>query len=178
MQSAVMLSENASDDVDGAAEAKPRILVVDDVADNRDILVRRLVRRNFDVAEAVGGQDALKQIAESDFDLILLDVMMPDLSGTEVLKRLRDDRRYDNMPVIMVTAKSQSEDVVESLGLGANDYITKPVDFEIAVARINTQLERKRAADAVLNEKYKLETKARALDEKLESASIELANET
>ena len=173
-----MLSENASDDVDGAAEAKPRILVVDDVADNRDILVRRLVRRNFDVAEAVGGQDALKQIAESDFDLILLDVMMPDLSGTEVLKRLRDDRRYDNMPVIMVTAKSQSEDVVESLGLGANDYITKPVDFEIAVARINTQLERKRAADAVLNEKYKLETKARALDEKLESASIELANET
>lgn len=178
MQNAAILAENVSGNADRVNQAKPRILVVDDVADNRDILVRRLVRRNFEVAEAVGGEDALKQIAEGNFDLVLLDVMMPDLSGTEVLRRVRADRKYDNMPVIMVTAKSQSEDVVENLKMGANDYVTKPVDFEIAVARINTQLERKRAAEATLDEKSKLEDKARVLDEELENTAQRLAKET
>lgn len=157
---------------------KPRILVVDDVADNREILTRRLVRRNFEVVEAVGGQDALDKIAGSAFDLVLLDIMMPDISGVQVLERVRADPAHANLPIIMVTAKSQSEDVVESLALGANDYVTKPVDFEVALARINTQLARKRIADAAEVEKQKLESRSLALDEKLEDASARLAEET
>ena len=126
---------------------KPRILVVDDVADNRDILVRRLERRGFEAREATGGADALAKLAAEDFDVVLLDIMMPDVGGNEVLRRIRETKSDAELPVIMVSAKSQSEDVVESLNLGANDYVTKPIDFSVALARINTQLERKRAAD-------------------------------
>lgn len=158
-------------------QAKPRVLVVDDVADNREILTRRLVRRNFDVVEAVGGEDALARIAGDSFDIVLLDIMMPDLSGNEVLERVRADPAHADLPVIMVTAKSQSDDVVSSLALGANDYITKPVDFDVALARINAQLERKRRAEETLREKERLEKHSLVLDEKLESASQRLAEE-
>ncbi len=160
-----------------AAEAAPRILVVDDVADNREILTRRLVRRGFEVSEAVGGEDALRQIAQASFDVVLLDIMMPDLSGTEVLQRLRANPAYADLPIIMVTAKSQSEDVVSSLSLGANDYITKPVDFDIALARINAQVERKRAFEATLKEKKRLEQHSLVLDYKLEDTAYKLAEE-
>ncbi len=160
-----------------AAEAAPRILVVDDVADNREILTRRLVRRGFEVSEATGGEDALRQIAQASFDVVLLDIMMPDLSGTEVLQRLRANPAYADLPIIMVTAKSQSEDVVSSLSLGANDYITKPVDFDIALARINAQVERKRAFEATLKEKKRLEQHSLVLDYKLEDTAYKLAEE-
>ncbi len=159
-------------------QVKPRILVVDDVADNREILTRRLVRRNFEVVEAVGGEDALAKIAASSFDIVLLDIMMPDLTGNEVLQRVRADPAHSDLPVIMVTAKSQSDDMVSSLALGANDYITKPVDFEVALARINGQLERKRRADETLREKQRLEKQSLVLDEQLESASQKLAEES
>jgi len=128
-------------------QTSSRILVVDDVADNRDILTRRLVRRGFEVDEAVGGEDALVKIAANSYDVILLDVMMPDLNGNEVLKRIRMVYDKTRLPVIMVTAKSQSENVVESLNIGANDYITKPVDFAIALARINSQVSLKKETD-------------------------------
>jgi len=135
---------------DGTAATgqKPRILVVDDVADNRDILARRLVRRGFEATEATGGADALEKLEAQTFDVVLLDIMMPDVGGNDVLRRIRSQKSDVELPVIMVSAKSQSEDVVESLNLGANDYVTKPIDFSVALARINTQLERKRAADA------------------------------
>lgn len=179
MQNALAFSPaHPSEDVASAPQAKPRILVVDDVSDNREILTRRLVRRNFEVVEATGGEDALARIAESSFDIVLLDIMMPDLSGNEVLQRLRANPEHANLPIIMVTAKSQSEDVVSSLALGANDYITKPVDFEVAMARINAQLERKRVADKTLREKKLLEQHSLVLDEKLESASLMLAEES
>ncbi len=129
-------------------DMRPQLLVVDDVFDNRDILTRRLIRRGFDVAEAAGGIEALEKLAQAPFDLVLLDVMMPDLSGVEVLKHIRETRTPLQLPVIMVTARSGSEEARESLALGANDYVTKPVDFAVALARINEQLARKRAADA------------------------------
>jgi diguanylate cyclase (GGDEF)-like protein len=162
----------------GVPQTKPRVLVVDDVADNRDILTRRLVRRGFEVVEAVGGHDALAKIAADTYDIVLLDIMMPDLSGNEVLQQVRADPAYANMPIIMVTAKSQSEDVVSSLSLGANDYITKPVDFEVALARINAQLERKRMADAALQETRRLEQRSLVLDEKLDATALQLAEES
>jgi diguanylate cyclase (GGDEF)-like protein len=164
-----------------SSELRPRILVVDDVFDNRDILTRRLIRRGFEVEEASGGLEALQKIDGGEFDLVLLDIMMPDLSGNEVLRKIRETRSPIQLPVIMVTAKSHSEDVVESLDFGANDYVTKPVDFAVALARINSQILRKRQAEAtqaaseMKAEQFHREAEERAAA--LETATTDLANE-
>ena len=148
-------------------ERKPQLLIVDDIADNRSILVRRFERRGFEVTEAGGGAEALALIAARAFDVVLLDVMMPEIDGIEVLKRCRERFSPVELPIIMVTAKSQSEDIVGALALQANDYVTKPVDFPIALARVNVQLERKQANDAL--------TLAHALlEERVEQRTSEL----
>lgn len=125
-----------------------RLLVVDDIRENREILRRRFERHGFEVIEAAGGIEALNLIDRESVDLVLLDVMMPDLAGLEVLARIRSRYPAGVLPVIMVTAKTQSEDIVEALKCGANDYITKPVDFSIALARVTTQLDRKQAEES------------------------------
>jgi diguanylate cyclase (GGDEF)-like protein len=125
-----------------------RVLVVDDGEDNRIILNRRLTKRGFEVVEADNGLAALALIAEQSFDLVLLDIMMPGIDGIEVLKRIRTTLSPDHLPVLMVTAKAGNTDIIEALELGANDYITKPVDFPIAMARIKTQIARKQAQQA------------------------------
>lgn len=125
--------------------SKPRLLIVDDIFDNRAVLGRRFERRGYEVIEADCGGRALELIAAESFDVVLLDVMMPDMDGREVLRHIRHTHNSVALPVIMVTAKSQSEDVVEALTLGANDYITKPVDFAVALARVHVQVGRKRA---------------------------------
>lgn len=127
------------------------LLLVDDEALNRDMLSRRLTHHGFRVDVADDGPAALRSIAADLPDLVLLDIMMPGMSGVEVLQAVRAMYAPDQLPVIMVTALKDSEDVVESLRLGANDYITKPVDFPIAMARINGQLTRK-AAESALRE--------------------------
>ena len=129
--------------------ANPRLLVVDDIADNRAVLARRFRRRNFDIVEAEGGLRALELVAAGGFDAVLLDITMPDLNGLEVLRQIRLSHSPERLPVIMVTANSQSADIVEALGLGANDYVAKPVDFPIALARVTAQVERKRAGEAL-----------------------------
>jgi diguanylate cyclase (GGDEF)-like protein len=129
--------------------AKPRLLVVDDIADNRNILSRRFQKRNFEIVEADCGMTALELIAAGSFDTILLDVMMPDMSGLEVLRRIRSGYSPEALPVIMVTANNQSADVVEALELGANDYVAKPVEFAVALARVKAQVERKRTGEAL-----------------------------
>lgn len=128
---------------------KPRLLIVDDVFDNRAVLGRRFERRGYAVFEADSGMRALEMIAAEGFDVVLLDVMMPDLDGRDVLRRIRETHSAVSLPVIMVTARTQSEDVVEALSLGANDYITKPVDFGVALARVQTQVGRKQAEEQV-----------------------------
>ena len=125
----------------------PRLLIVDDLGINRELLARRFEARGYRVTEADGGARALQLIAEQPFDLVLLDVMMPDVDGRDVLRRIREERSASVLPVIMVTARSESADVVEALELGANDYITKPVDFAVAWARVEAQVGRKRAED-------------------------------
>ncbi len=142
---------------------QPRVLVVDDVYDNRDILTRRLTRRGFAVDEASGGIEALEKLKARSFDLVLLDIMMPDMCGNAVLRAIRQSHSALQLPVIMVTAKSHSEDVVESLDLGANDYVTKPVDFTVALARINSQLARKFAAEEESLARRAVEQKAAEL---------------
>ena len=118
-----------------------KLLVVDDNEMNRDMLSRRLSRLGHTVVTAEDGHQALDLIEQQEFDMILLDIMMPGLSGLEVLKILRQTYSTAELPVIMVTAKGESEDVVSSLKLGANDYVIKPLDFPVVLARVQIQLE-------------------------------------
>jgi diguanylate cyclase (GGDEF)-like protein len=131
------------------ANPNPRLLIVDDISDNRAILMRRFQRRGFEVVEADSGFAAIELINRESFDLVLLDVMMPGIDGIETLKRIRSQQSASALPVIMVTAKSESNNIVDALELGANDYVTKPVDFAVALARVNTQISRKRAEQQV-----------------------------
>jgi diguanylate cyclase (GGDEF)-like protein/PAS domain S-box-containing protein len=125
------------------------LLVVDDNEDNRDALSRRLMQRGYAVQVAAGGEEALALIASQVFDLILLDVEMPGMSGLEALKRLRATYSQTQLPVIFVTARAQAPDVIQGLQCGANDYVTKPVDMPVAIARIETQLSHRRAVDSL-----------------------------
>jgi len=104
------------------------ILVVDDLPANRELMSRRLERSGFRVVCAASGPEALEVLKRGPVDLVLLDIMMPGMTGFEVLKTVRLARSPAALPVIMVTAKTDSEDVVEALSLGANDYVTKPVE--------------------------------------------------
>ena len=125
--------------------ANATLLLVDDDAMNRDALARRLTRSGYKVLTADGGAAALRMIREHRIDAVLLDVMMPGMSGLETLRHLREFRSVADLPVIMVTAKDESSDVVEALDLGANDYVTKPVDFAVALARIRAHVMTRRA---------------------------------
>jgi diguanylate cyclase (GGDEF)-like protein len=138
-----------SDTADDNTSVRARLLIVDDISDNRTILTRRFQRRGFDVVEAECGLTAIELIHKESFELVLLDVMMPGMDGIETLKRIRSQNSASALPVIMVTAKSESANIVDALELGANDYVTKPVDFAVALARVNTQISRKRAVERV-----------------------------
>ena len=127
-------------------EGQPHtILVVDDHQNNRDLIGRRLERAGYRVVLAENGPEGLDAVQNGGIDLVVLDVMMPGLSGIDVLQILRKSYSTAELPVIMATAKDQSEDMVEALSNGANDYVTKPLDFPVILARIEAQL-RTRAA--------------------------------
>jgi class 3 adenylate cyclase/ActR/RegA family two-component response regulator len=120
--------------------ATGEILVVDDNELNRDMLSRRLRSRGYAVTVAEDGARALERVASGSFDLVLLDIMMPGLSGIDVLQRLRERYSREELPVIMATARDQADDVVEALKAGANDYVTKPLDFPVVLARTELQI--------------------------------------
>ncbi len=121
------------------------LLLIDDDEMNRDALSRRLERAGYTVLTAEGGERGLELLSAHRVDAVLLDIMMPGMSGIETLRRIRDVRPLSELPVIMVTAKDASDDVVEALDLGANDYVTKPVNFATALARIRAQVATRRA---------------------------------
>ena len=152
-----------------------RLLIVDDIEDNRVILGRRFVRRGFRVAEANCGRQALEYIERHEFDAVLLDINMPDMDGMEVLRRTREIRSMDALPVIMCTANHASEDVVHALEAGANDYVTKPVDLSVALARILAQVERKRANDKLARAQAALSAMNEDLEGRVEARTRELA---
>jgi diguanylate cyclase (GGDEF)-like protein/PAS domain S-box-containing protein len=137
------------------------LLVVDDNAENRDMLGRRLERAGYSVVLAENGPEALRIIEEKTISLVLLDIMMPGMSGIEVLKILRATHSPVQLPVVMVSSLTESNEVVEALNLGANDYITKPIDFPVAVARIKMQVTRKHSEEAIRKseERYALAAK-------------------
>ena len=118
-----------------------RLLVVDDNEDNRDMLARRLRRRGYEVSTAESGAEALDLISSAvHFDAVLLDVMMPDITGLEVLAKLRTRFSKEQLPVVMATARSDSEDVVEALRLGANDYVIKPINLDEVISALEVAL--------------------------------------
>jgi len=119
---------------------KRHILVVDDTEDNRTLLEHFLQTSGFETQTAAGGEEALELIAEDPPAAILLDMMMPVVSGIDVVRRLRGEERFAGLPVIMVTARSESRDIVEALRAGASDYVTKPIDFNVLMARLDTHL--------------------------------------
>src|SRR5262249_61849758 len=110
------------------------ILVVDDNEMNRDMLSRRLRAKGYPVAVAEDGHAALRLVDEQAFEAVLLDVMMPGLSGFEVLTRLRTTYSRSELPVIIATALDQSDGMVEALPLGPNDYVTNPLDFALLLS--------------------------------------------
>lgn len=124
-----------------------RILVVDDVASNRDLLSRRLRREGHRVVTAESGRSALARLAEDEFDLILLDILMPDMNGIQMLSRLKSEERWQHIPVIMISGLSEVTAVARCIEAGADDYLTKPFNPILLRARINSTLEKKRWLD-------------------------------
>lgn len=131
----------------GRAGRTGHILVVDDIENNRDLLARHLENDGHTVSLANGGREALAMADRGDIDAILLDLMMPDLNGFEVLARLKADGRTETIPVIMISALDEQEKAVQCLEIGAEDYLTKPFNAVLLRARINASLERKQAQD-------------------------------
>jgi adenylate cyclase len=128
-----------------------RILVVDDSEDNRYTLARRLRREGWtDLVMAENGREALDRIGQERFDLVLLDIMMPDVNGYEVLERLKADSRTRDIPILMISAVTEFESVVRCIELGAEDYLPKPFNPVLLKARIGACLEKKRLHDQEL----------------------------
>lgn len=123
------------------------LLVVDDNEMNRDLLTRRLRRQGHDVVTAVNGVDALQQLETRYFDLILLDIMMPEMNGFEVLERLKKHEKWQYIPVIVISAADDMENIVRGIELGAEDYLNKPFNPMLLKARIQASLEKKRLVD-------------------------------
>jgi class 3 adenylate cyclase len=128
-------------------KANARILVVDDHESNRDILARRLTRDTHHVVTAENGEAALALVEREQFDLVLLDLLMPGMSGYEVLERLKCDPRHSEIPVLMISALNEIESAVRCIEAGAEDYLAKPFDPVLLRARVNACLEKKRLRD-------------------------------
>lgn len=132
---------------DARPQETGRILVVDDNVSNRDLLFRRLSHDGHVVSKAASGRQALETLAIEDFDLILLDLMMPDLNGFQVLERLKADERLRDVSVIMISGLQETDSVIRCIEAGAEDYLAKPFNPVLLRARISACLERKRWRD-------------------------------
>ena len=123
-----------------ATSGQRLLLVVDDIVENRNLLSRYFGSRGFQTAQADCGATALGLIKRQRFDAVLLDIVMPEIDGIEVLKRIREVNPKAELPVIMVSAKSANMDISLALDLGANDYITKPINLADALAKVQRHL--------------------------------------
>ena len=124
-----------------------RLLVVDDNEMNRDVLTRRLQKHGHETSTAENGRAALEALQGAEFDLVLLDVMMPELDSREVLARMKADDALRHIPVIMISASEEIETVVRCIELGAEDYLPKPFNPTLLKARVDASLEKKRLRD-------------------------------
>lgn len=143
------------------------VLVVDDSRTNLNVIGARVGQAGYLVVLCDNGREALDLIAGRGFDLVLLDMMMPNMSGIEVLAELRANPRTADLPVIMITARSDTGATVAALAAGADDYVAKPFEFDVLVARI----ERTLARSARIGE---LKRAVAALDARIAARAIEL----
>ena len=137
----------AEKEADRAAIQPSRILVVDDNASNRDLLSRRLQRQGHTVLQAEDGTIALAMVEKEALDLVLLDLMMPGISGYDVLALLKSDPRFREIPVIMISALTELDSIVRCIEAGADDYLAKPFDPVLLRARVGSSLEKKHLRD-------------------------------
>lgn len=143
------------------------ILIVDDVAQNIQILGNILHEHPFNIAFATNGKDAIKMLENTYFDLLLLDVMMPEIDGYQVCQQIKSNPKLKELPIIFLTAKADKENIVKGLSLGAQDYVTKPFNGPELLARIHTHLE--------LSEKKKeLNELNKTLEQKVKERTLEL----
>ena len=152
----------------------PRILVVDDNETNRDILVTRLETHGYEMLQAADGEEALAAAKRHLPDLILLDVMMPKIDGVEVTRRIKADASMPFMPIILVTAKADSKDVVQGLEAGADEYLTKPVDQMSLVARVKSVLRIKELHDTVTAQAADLASWNKTLEQRVADQITEI----
>ncbi|MCP3923640.1 MAG: response regulator [Desulfobacterales bacterium] len=130
---------------------KEHILAVDDEEDILELIQFNLNREGYKVSCAISGEDALRKVSTKNPDLILLDLMLPDLDGFAVARRLKEDPKRRHIPIIMLTAKGEESDIVTGLELGADDYIVKPFSPRILIARVRTLLRRIDSKDSTID---------------------------
>ena len=150
---------------------QPKILIVDDSVDTVDLLNKRLSFEGYRTLSAYNGQEALQQAAEHNPDLIVLDIMMPDMDGYEVCERLKASKNTRYIPILMLTAKSGLEHKIKGLDVGANDYLGKPFDYKELSARIKSLLALKSAREELVSDE-----RSSALDQMMDELAHELRN--
>ncbi|MCK4664586.1 MAG: hybrid sensor histidine kinase/response regulator [Bacteroidales bacterium] len=143
------------------------ILIVDDTPKNLQVLGNTLRQNNYKVEFAINGEKALDWVKKKKFDLILLDIMMPEMDGYEVCKIIREDETNNNIPIIFLTAKTDAESVIKGFEMGAQDYVTKPFSTSELLTRVKTQLDLK-------SSKEKLQSVNKWLEQKVQERTIEL----
>ena len=131
-------------------DAEASILIVDDDETNRDLLARRLQRQGYNTISRDGGRPALQFLEQEAVDLILLDMIMPDMNGMEVLQQLKQDRRLKHIPVIMLSALDDVSQIIQCILIGAEDYLFKPYNPVLLKARIGACLEKLRLREQVV----------------------------
>lgn len=151
----------------------PLVLIVDDERFNLDLL-QRFLHGYFHVISVTNGMDALDILAQAPFDLVLLDIMMPQMNGLEVLQRIRSKAATADIPVILISALTDTQQIVRGLEAGANDYITKPIDPDVTFARVRTQITLKRLQDERKQTIAELQTAQEMKDRMLKIASHDL----
>ncbi len=137
-------------------KSPPMILIVEDNPAGLEILQTRLEAHNYDIITATDGEEGLAKARDHQPDLILLDIMMPKMDGIEVCRHIRADPSMPFMPIIMVTAKADSKDIIAGLEAGGDEYLTKPVDQSALVARVKSMLRIKELHDTVLEQSAQL----------------------
>jgi putative two-component system response regulator len=143
------------------------VLIVDDVAENIQVAMNILQEDSYEFSFATSGEEALELVEESEFDLILLDIMMPGMDGFEVCKRLKEEEESRNIPVIFLTAKVDTESIAKGFSLGAVDFVSKPFHSTELLARVSNHIELNHAKKELLVRNEKLENKLKFREERL-----------
>ena len=151
------------------------VLVVDDSEMNRDLLLRRLRKMGLHITEACNGAEALEALEQDEFDLVLLDIMMPVMDGYETLEKMKNNEKMQKIPVIMITALDDVESAVKCIDMGAVDYVTKPFNPILLQSRVTASLERKHLHDMEENRRIQIELNNKYLSDQVREKVLEIS---